>query len=172
MIPPDDPARTLALSRPGERASYSVVGDTYTILIPGETTAGRYAVIDMHVPPGGGPDPHRHACEELFLVVEGEVEVFFRNQRVTATVGAAVNVPANAPHMFKNRGGAAARVLNVVAPAGLDRFFVLGGVPVPTAAAPPLPEGEAAVQKRRMAELAPSHGVEFLPPDTFQHLGG
>ena len=172
MIPPDDLARVLTLSQPGGRASFSVIGDTYTILLPGEATAGRYALVDMHIPPGGGPDPHRHACEELFLVTEGEVEVFFRDRRVTAAAGAAVNIPANAPHMFKNRGKADARVLNVVAPAGLDGFFVAGGVPVPTEAAPPLPDAEAAAQKRRMAELAPRYGVEFLPPDTFQSQGG
>lgn len=172
MIPPDDPARALALSRPDGRASYSVVGDTYTILIPGEATDGRYAVIDMHVPPGGGPDPHRHACEEMFMVVSGEIEVFFRDQRMTATAGAAVNVPANAPHMFKNLSGEDARVLNVVAPAGLDGFFVAGGVKVPTQAAAPLPEAEAEAQKRRMAELAPRFGVEFLPPGTFDHGDG
>ena len=172
MIPPDDSARTLALSRPGERASYSVVGDTYTILIPGEATAGRYAVIDMHVPPSGGPDPHRHTCEEMFLVVEGEIELFFRDERVRAPAGTAVNVPANAPHMFKNRSDTAARVLNVVAPAGLDQFFVEGGVQVPTTAAPKLPDAETEAQKRRMAEIAERFGVEFLPPDTFQSLGG
>ena len=172
MIPADDLARALTVSMPGGRASYSVVGDTYTVAIPGEATAGRYAVIEMHIPPGGGPDPHRHACEELFLVTAGEIEVFFRDQRVTAGAGAAVNIPANAPHMFKNRGATPAQVLSVVAPAGLDGFFAAGGVRVPTTAAPPLPEAEADGQKRRMAGLAPEYGVEFLPPDTFRNQEG
>ena len=172
MIPPDDLARALTLSQPGGRPSYSVVGDTYTVLVPGEATAGRYALIEMHVPPGGGPDPHRHACEELFLVMEGEIEVFFRGQRMTAGAGAAVNVPANAPHMFKNRSGSDARVLSVVAPAGLDGFFAAGGVRVNSTAAPPLPRAEADAQKRRMAGLAGEYGVEFLPPDTFRNQEG
>lgn len=172
MIPPDDPARVLTLSLPGGRVSYSVVGDTYTIAISGDATAGRYAVIEMHVPPGGGSDPHRHACEELFLVIEGEIEVFFRDQRMTAGVAAAVNVPANAPHRFKKRGTIPAQVLSVVAPAGLDGFFAAGGARVPSTAAPPLPEAEAEAQKRRMAGLAPEYGVEFLPPDTFRQQGG
>jgi hypothetical protein len=33
-------------------------------------TAGRYTLIDMHVPPGDGPQPHRHAVEEMFVRVE------------------------------------------------------------------------------------------------------
>ena len=32
----------------------------------------------MFVPPGGGPPPHRHDFEEMFHVLEGEVEVTFR----------------------------------------------------------------------------------------------
>jgi hypothetical protein len=36
-----------------------LVGDTYTITVSGDDTAGRFCVIDMHIPPGGGPPPHR-----------------------------------------------------------------------------------------------------------------
>jgi len=40
-----------------------IVGDTYTIPLSGDDTDGRYCLIDMHVPPGGGPPPHRHDFE-------------------------------------------------------------------------------------------------------------
>ena len=59
-LPPDDLHRTLALARPNEDQSLphiGVVGDTYTILLTGKETAGRYCLIDMHVPSGGGPPP-------------------------------------------------------------------------------------------------------------------
>ena len=39
----------------GQGQSFSVVGDSYRILISGEQTGGRYAIIDMLVPPAGGP---------------------------------------------------------------------------------------------------------------------
>jgi hypothetical protein len=51
-IPPDDPWRHLALARPDEDGSLphvGVVGDTYTILLGGEDTAGRYALIDRQL---------------------------------------------------------------------------------------------------------------------------
>jgi integrase len=32
-----------------------IVGDTYTILLSGDDTDGRYCLVDMHIPPGGGP---------------------------------------------------------------------------------------------------------------------
>ena len=55
-IPPDDPSRELTVARPDEDQSLphiGLVGDTYTILVTGDDTAGRYTLIDMHVPPGG-----------------------------------------------------------------------------------------------------------------------
>ena len=63
-LPPDDRSRDLALARPNQDQSLphiGLVGDTYTIVVPGEATGGRFTVIDMHVLPDGGPPPHRHS---------------------------------------------------------------------------------------------------------------
>jgi quercetin dioxygenase-like cupin family protein len=72
-IPADDPARKLTLAQPDEPnlSHIGLVGDTYTILVAGKDTQGRYCLIDMHIPPGGGPPPHRHDFEEMFSVLEG-----------------------------------------------------------------------------------------------------
>src|ERR1700712_934297 len=96
-LPADDLARQMSVVRPDDPAlpHVSVVGDTYTILLSGKQTAGRFALIDMHVPPGGGPPPHRHDFEEMFQVLEGEVEVMFRGAKQIATAGTLVNIPAN-----------------------------------------------------------------------------
>jgi len=59
-IPPDDPQRHVTIARPDEDDSlphFGIVGDTYTILLSGDDTAGKYTLIDMLVPPGGGPHP-------------------------------------------------------------------------------------------------------------------
>ena len=45
-----------------EGQSLSVVGDTYRILMTGKQTGGEFAVIDMLIPPEGGPGPHAHAA--------------------------------------------------------------------------------------------------------------
>ena len=66
-IPPDDPKRSLAIARPNTDHSLphiGLVGDTYTILLSGDDTDGRYCLIDIHIPPAGGPPPHRHDFEE------------------------------------------------------------------------------------------------------------
>jgi Cupin domain len=35
----------------------------------------------MHIPPGGGPPPHRHDFEEMFSVLEGEIETTSEENR-------------------------------------------------------------------------------------------
>lgn len=61
-IPADDPNRKLSVVNPEdpELRHVAVVGDTYTILLSGAQTAGKYCLIDMNVPYCGGPGPHRH----------------------------------------------------------------------------------------------------------------
>jgi hypothetical protein len=38
-----------------EGDSVSIVGDTYRIIIGGEQTGGAYSLVDMLIPPNGGP---------------------------------------------------------------------------------------------------------------------
>src|ERR1700709_2374792 len=98
----------------------SVVGDTYRIVISAKQTEGAYAVIDMLVPPGGGPGPHAHAgIQESFHVLEGEIEVRSEQGVYTAGKGAFVNIPLGGMvHCFKNKTDRIARLWCVVVPAG------------------------------------------------------
>ena len=85
-IPPDDLRRHITLARPDKDQNLphiGIVGDTYTILVTGDDTNGRFCLIDMHIPPGGGPPPHRHDFEETFMMLSGELEVTFRGKKST-----------------------------------------------------------------------------------------
>src|SRR3954454_10324917 len=133
QVPADDPRRTLTHVSPDSDDSLphlGVVGDTYTILVSGAETAGRYTLIDMHVPPGGGPPPHRHDFEEMFTILDGEIELTFRGSSHRASAGSTVNVPANAPHSFRNVSEKPARMLCMCTPAGQEEFFMAVGDPV------------------------------------------
>jgi quercetin dioxygenase-like cupin family protein len=84
-IPPDDLQRQLTLAQADKDQNLThigVVGDTYTFLVTGSDTGGRFCLIDMHIPPGGGPPPHRHDFEETFRVLEGELNVIFRGKQL------------------------------------------------------------------------------------------
>ena len=166
-IPTDDLSRNLSLAQPDRTPLHiGLVGDTYTITVTGEDTAGRYTVIDMHIPPGGGPPPHRHDFEETFILLEGEMEATFRGQKSTVHAGETATIPANAPHSFHNASAQPVRLLCICAPAGQEKFFMEVGVPVATRTTPPPPlseEREAAFRRKAM-ELAPKYRTEFLPP--------
>ena len=181
-LPPDDPRRTLthvhADRSPGV-AHIALAGDTYTILVAGADTAGRYCLIDMFVPHDGGPPPHRHDFEEMFTILEGEIEFTFRGRTVRAVEGDTVNIPANAPHSFRNASGRPARMLCMCTPAGQDEFFREVGTVVAGRTAPPparTPEEEAET-RRKAAELAPSYRTELpleptSPPPTSSGRAG
>lgn len=166
-IPPDDPQRKLAVIHPDtdQKTSHiGVVGDTYTILLTAKDTAGRFCLIDMHIPPGGGPPPHRHDFEETFTVLEGELEVAFRGAKQALRAGETINVPANAPHQFHNSSSQPVRMLCICSPAGQEEFFLEVGVPVATRTTPP-PKLDVAAQaefRAKSAALAPKYRTEFL----------
>jgi quercetin dioxygenase-like cupin family protein len=169
LIPSDDPLRQLTVARPDHDATLShfgLVGDTYTILVSGEETADKYTLIDMHVPSGGGPPPHRHDFEEMFSVLEGEVEVTFRDQHLVARAGDTVNVPANAPHAFHNAAHVPARLLCMCTPPGQEVFFSEVGVPVAsrTEAPPALDASAQAAFVAKSKALAPEFRTELLLP--------
>lgn len=165
-LPADDLARTLILARAdAENATHvGLVGDTYTVLIGGKDTAGRFCLIDMHVPPGGGPPPHRHDFEESFIILEGEIEATFRGEKSVAGAGVTVHIPANAPHQFQNKSDRAARLLCICSPAGQEEFFAEVGVRVATRTTPPpkLNEAAQAEFRAKIEALAPKYGTELL----------
>jgi quercetin dioxygenase-like cupin family protein len=167
-IPPDDPKRNLIHTQADDPklTHIGLVGDTYTTLLTGEDTAGRYCLVDMLIPPGGGPPPHRHDFEESFIVLEGEIEATFRGAKMVASAGQTLHIPANAPHQFHNQSDRAARLLCICSPAGQEEFFVKVGVPVATRTTPPpkLDEKTEAEFIVKARALAPEYKTELLRP--------
>ena len=165
-IPADDPGRALTVADPDDAGvpHISVAGGTYTILVSGAQTAGRYCLVDMLVPAGGGPPPHRHDFEEMFTLLEGELEFTFRGKSQTVCAGSTVNVPANAPHAFKNVSGKMARMLCMCTPAGQDEFFLAVGFPVEgRTSPPPKPTQEEMAEKGKLiAALLPKYRTEMV----------
>jgi len=165
-LPPDDLHRNLARATADDGVHVSLAGDTYTILVSGADTDGRFTLIDMLVPAGGGPPPHRHDFEETFVILEGAIEVTFRGETSVVGAGETVNVPANAPHSFRNASAGPARLLCTCSPAGQEEFFLAVGDRVATRTSPP-PQLDDAARAERMAravELAPRYRTELLKP--------
>jgi mannose-6-phosphate isomerase-like protein (cupin superfamily) len=120
-LPADDLERNLTIAQPETDQTLphiGLAGDTYTVLISGDETNGRFCLIDMLIPPGGGPAPHRHDFEETFILLEGEMEATFRGKKLTVRAGDTINIPANAPHQFHNSSANQVRLLCICSPAG------------------------------------------------------
>jgi quercetin dioxygenase-like cupin family protein len=163
-IPPDNAERNLTIAQTGNLPHIGLVGDTYTITVTGEDTDGQFCVIDMHIPPGGGPPPHRHDFEETFILLEGEMEATFRGKKSIVRAGDTLNIPANAPHQFHNASPRPVRMLCICSPAGQEKFFLEVGVPVATSTTPPpqLDEREQAAFIEKVKALAPKYHTELL----------
>ena len=101
----------------------------------------------------------------MFTILDGEIELTFRGVSVVAAAGDTVNVPANAPHVFRNVSERPARLLCLCSPAGQEEFFKEVGVPVAHRTEPPPALDDAAtaafIAKAAIA-LAPKYRTELL----------
>lgn len=165
-IPDDDLKRSLTVATPDDPSvpHISLAGNTYSMLVSGGQADGRYCLIDMRVPPGGGPPPHRHDFEEMFTLLDGELQFMFCGETITIAAPATVNIPANAPHVFKNVPGKTAHMPCMCTPAGQEEFFLAVADPLESrSSAPPrLSETERAERGQRARALASKYRTEFL----------
>ena len=155
--------RQPTVRKPGEGRTIAVVGDVYRFLATGDETAGKYAMWEAVVPPGGGPPPHVHSREEeAFYVLEGEITFQIGDDRQVATAGMFANMPVGTPHSFNNESGKTAKMLISVAPAGLEQMFFEIGVSVPQGATSAPPTTKEEIDK--LASVAPRYGIEIRLP--------
>ncbi len=87
-------------------------------------TGGSLTVFEAVNPPGQGPPYHVHdALDEVIYVLDGTLRVRLADQVEEAPTGAFVFIPRGTPHTWEGLGDKAVRLLVVIAPAGLERFF-------------------------------------------------
>jgi quercetin dioxygenase-like cupin family protein len=91
----------------------------------GTHTRGTLGVAEFEIPPHAPtPPPHiHHAHEEVFYVLEGELEFLVGTQAMRAAVGTFVMVPIGALHTFSNPTDKTARFLNTFTPARYIHYF-------------------------------------------------
>ena len=118
----------------------------------------------MHIPPGGGPPPHRHDFEVTFVLLDGEIEATFRGKKSLVRAGDTINIPANAPHQFHNASSQPVRMLCICSPSGQENFFKEVGVPVATRTTAPAKLDKEQQQQfmEKAKTLAPRYRTELL----------
>src|SRR5216683_1891054 len=107
---------------------------------------------------------HVSVAGGTYTILDGEIELTFRGEVQRASTGSTVNIPANAPHSFKNMSDKPARLLCMCTPAGQEEFFIAVGDPVDSRTAPPpqLSKAEQAERIQRAKALSAKYRTELL----------
>jgi len=102
----------------GHRISPVQVSGDYDMVI-GQTPA--------NVP---GPPPHYHSgYNEVFLVLEGEMEFVVEGEVRTVRAGESVDLPPDTIHTFSNKSDQGCKWVNIHSPKGFSAFFKAVGIP-------------------------------------------
>ena len=135
-------------------------------MIDGAEAGERFSVVEHPMAPWALAAPlHRHHNEDEYsFVIEGRMGALLGDEHLEARPGDLVHKPRGQWHTFWNAGDEPCRILEIISPAGFERFFAelvdLGGV----AKAGPDQLGELC--KRFALEMDP-HSV----PDLIQRFG-
>jgi mannose-6-phosphate isomerase-like protein (cupin superfamily) len=124
-------------------------------MIDGDETDQGFSLVEHPMSPRALAAPlHLHTREDEYsYILEGRMGALLGDEVVEAGPGDLVFKPRNQWHTFWNAGDEPCRILEIIAPAGFERFFAeldeLGGA----LQAPP----------DRLAELSARHGLEMQP---------
>lgn len=103
-------------------------GDVYTVMLTADDTDASLGVIYGSVPPGGGPPAHYHAeHDELFYLLDGELQFSENADTFTVNRGDIVFIKRGSVHNFRNSGLFPATMLFLYAPGEPEGLFVEGG---------------------------------------------
>lgn len=130
----------------------NVMGDHQTVKLSGKDTNGQFTLVEQNNPPGTGIPPHLHEREdEIFQVVQGEVEFMMNGKAETLKAGDLVYLPKGTPHGFRVTGSQPAKVMLSIFPAGIEGMFEKLSQ---------LPEGPPDMKK--ITAICGEYGVRFI----------
>lgn len=78
-------------------------------------------IFDTSGPAGGGPPPHSHPWEEVYVVLDGELEVVVDGEAHVLHQGGVAHVPAGTVHAYRNV--TEAHFLTIVTRGNAAKFF-------------------------------------------------
>lgn len=133
-----------------------VLGISHRILLDGRQTNGALALVEILGKSGDFVPPHiHHREEEVFHVIEGQLEVTCGGHKHELRAGDTFFAPRNIPHSPRFTGPTPGRVLVTMSPAGFERFF--------REAAELSDRGDATLEVLGRI-LNDKYGCEVLPP--------
>jgi mannose-6-phosphate isomerase-like protein (cupin superfamily) len=119
------PAEDAVVRGPGE-GEVVVLSETSAILKAESADAGgRFSMVETTLAPGyAGPGPHVHeSFVDSFYVLEGAMTMRVGDEHRTLGPGDFAVAPPGTVHTFANESESPVRMLNVLAPAGFERYL-------------------------------------------------
>ncbi len=136
----------------GDGTQLNVLGSEITLKLAGEDTYGLLALLEDFNQPGVGIPLHVHTRkDEIFRVLEGQVEFVLGDDTRVLGPGDVAFAPRNIPHSWRVIGDTPARSIMVATPAGIERMFEQLGE---LAGGPP--------DLAQVAEICGKYGISFL----------
>lgn len=137
--------------------AYWYEGGLWSVLADSAATDGSYSLIEQLLPFGGGSTPHvQVGADEMFYVLEGEVDVLIGGQIDRVRAGEFIFVPRGTV-TAQSVVSASARLLAIYTPAGIERLVRHLGVPAERRELPPLtltaPDHSAGMRDRLLSDL-------------------
>jgi len=126
----------------------------------GADTGGAFAIVEHPFPVGALVAPHRHTREDEYsIVTEGEIGFRSGDREVVLGPGGYIGKPRGELHAMWNAGDVAARMIEIISPAGFEHFF--------REVSELIAAGPAAVEQaaEQGAELVQRYALEFEEPD-------
>lgn len=115
---------TPKLVAPGEARTVRLFGVRFDYKVESADSGGSLAVLEVEIPAKTLVKPHNHSREDEFsLVLDGTVGVRVGDRVLQAGAGASLVKPRGTPHAMWNAEGTPARVLEILSPGGLERYF-------------------------------------------------
>jgi mannose-6-phosphate isomerase-like protein (cupin superfamily) len=119
-----------------------------TVLVRADQTGGQCGAVIGGAGPGFvGPPPHHHDFTELYIVLEGRLELRRGDELLDLGPEDLAAVPAGVTHAFRVCDDAPARWINVWSPGGFEGYFEEAAAALP-ADGPPDPAVLASVASR------------------------
>ncbi len=139
---------------PSDGSSGRLAAIGVRFMVDSADSGGGFALVEHPMPPRALAAPlHRHAHEDEYsYVVEGRVGAQLGDEVVYGAPGDLIFKPRGQWHTFWNAGDAPARILEIIAPGGFERYF---------AEMIRLPVGPTGPDRTAIAEVAARHGLEL-----------
>jgi quercetin dioxygenase-like cupin family protein len=160
------PAR-LAVVQPDSREVTLVPGFTATVKLAASETGG-ISIVEHTFDPGVLVPPHRHTREdEISCVIFGEIGFRSNDREVSLGAGGYIVKPRGELHSMWNAGTEPARMIEIVTPAGFERYFIelaeataaAGGRPDPSITAPIAERFGLTFDFTQVPDLVARHGL-------------